>query len=66
MFRNVDFEKMCCDIAAMSKREIKTQLLHFPGRIKLDFTEDYLDGLTVERLRHILLAALMVDMRKQA
>lgn len=57
---------MCCDVAAMSKREVKTQLLHFPGRLKLDFTEDYLDEQTVERLRHILLAALMVDMRKQA
>ncbi|MEN6307705.1 MAG: hypothetical protein ABFD91_08115 [Anaerohalosphaeraceae bacterium] len=66
MFRNMDFEKMCCDVAAMSKREVKTQLLHFPGRLKLDFTEDYLDEQTVERLRHILLAALMVDMRKQA
>ncbi|MBN2513692.1 MAG: hypothetical protein JXB18_12205 [Sedimentisphaerales bacterium] len=66
MARYADFEKMCCDVAAMSKREVKSQLLHFPGKLKLDFSEDYLDGLTVERLRHILLAALMVDMRKHA
>jgi hypothetical protein len=66
MARYADFEKMCCDIAVMNKKEVKSRLLHFPGRLKLDFTEDYLDGLTVERLRHILLAALMVDMRKHA
>lgn len=66
MAQYADFEKLCCDIAVMSKREVKNRLLHFPGRLKLDFTEDYLDGLTVERLRHILLAALMVDMRKHA
>ncbi len=36
MAQYADFEKLCCDIAVMSKREVKNRLLHFPGRLKLD------------------------------
>jgi hypothetical protein len=32
----------------------------------MDFTEDYLDNLAIDKLRHILLAALAVDARKRA
>jgi hypothetical protein len=66
MSGNSSFEKTCTEVAEMTKNEVKKLLLQFPGRLNLDFTEDYLDGLSVDRLRHILLAALMVDKRKHA
>jgi hypothetical protein len=60
------FEKMCSAIAAMSKTEVIGRLLALDGPIKLDFTRDYLEGLNVERLRHILLAAVITGERKRA
>lgn len=60
------FEKLCCEIGSMNAGEVRDRILHFKGKIKLDFTEDYLNGLSVDRLRHILLAALMTDSRKTA
>ncbi|MDH4203033.1 MAG: hypothetical protein OEV87_09070 [Phycisphaerae bacterium] len=50
----------------MSKREVIRRLLHFDGPIKLDFTREYLEKLSTERLRHILLAAVVVTHRKHA
>jgi len=35
------------------------RIRNFRGRFKLDFTEDYLNKISVDRLRHILLAALI-------
>lgn len=50
----------------MSKTEVIGRLLALDGPIKLDFTRDYLEGLNVERLRHILLAAVITGERKRA
>jgi hypothetical protein len=46
-------------ISALSREELKRRITNFKGRFKLDFTEDYLNKISVERLRHILLAALI-------
>lgn len=54
---NTIFEQVANSVAAMSRDEVKDQILHFEGNFKLDFPEDYLDKLPEERLRHILLAA---------
>ncbi|MHC4424309.1 MAG: hypothetical protein ACYS0C_04850 [Planctomycetota bacterium] len=53
------FEQTATSIAALGRKELKRRIRNFRGRFKLDFTEDYLNGLSVERLRHILLAALI-------
>ena len=53
------FDKTATSIAALDREELKRRIRSFKGRFKLDFTEDYLDHLSVERLRHILLAALI-------
>ncbi len=60
------FEKMCSRITAMSKQQIIRRLLHFNGPIKLDFSRDYLEKLSADRLRHILLAAVVTVERKRA
>jgi hypothetical protein len=53
------FEQTATSIAALNRNELKRRIRNFRGRFKLDFTEDYLSKLSVERLRHILLAALV-------
>ena len=53
------FEQTATTIAALDKGELKKRIKNFKGRFKLDFTEDYLNNLGVDRLKHILLAALI-------
>ena len=53
------FEQTVTSIAALGRDELKRRIRNFKGRFKLDFTEDYLNNLSVDRLRHILLAALI-------
>ena len=53
------FETEATTIAALGRSELERRIRNFKGRFKLDFTDDYLDNLSVDRLRHILLAALI-------
>lgn len=53
------FEQTTTSIASLGKDELKRRIRNFKGRFRLDFTESYLSNLSVERLRHILLAALI-------
>ena len=53
------FEQTTTSIASLGKNELKRRIKNFKGRFRLDFTESYLSNLSVERLRHILLAALI-------
>jgi hypothetical protein len=53
------FEQTATSIASLGKGELKRRIKNFHGRFKLDFTENYLNDLSVDRLRHILLAAIV-------
>ena len=53
------FDREVTSIASLGRNELKRRIINFQGRFKLDFTEDYLSKLSVDRLRHILLAALI-------
>ncbi|MDD5063493.1 MAG: hypothetical protein PHQ35_01880 [Phycisphaerae bacterium] len=53
------FEQTATSIASLDRDELKRRIRNFDGRFKLDFTDGYLDDLGVDRLRHILLAALI-------
>lgn len=66
MAADLHFETMCAAIAGMSRPEVKRRILHFKGPVRLDFTEEYLNGLDLEKLRHILLAAMITAHRKRA
>lgn len=66
MSANFSFEKMCAKIASMNKRDVIRRLLNFDGPIKMDFSADYLEKLSTERLRHILLSAFVTANRKHA
>jgi hypothetical protein len=52
-------EQTATSIASLGRDELKRRITNFRGRFRLDFTEDYLNNLSVDRLRHILLAALI-------
>ena len=53
------FEQFTTSIARMDKAELKRKIKSFPGRFRLDFTDDYLNAAPADRLRHILLAAMI-------
>lgn len=53
------FEQTASAIASLNRSELTRRIRNFRGRFKLDFTEEYLKKLSVDRLRHILLAALI-------
>ena len=53
------FERSAVTIATLSREELKNQIKGFRGAPKLDFTDDYLDKISLDRLRHILLAVVL-------
>jgi len=53
------FEKTATSIATMERTECIRRIKSFKGKWALDFTDDYLNDLDINRLRHILLAAYM-------
>lgn len=59
------FEQVALAVNSLTKSQLKRRLLNFKGRFKLDFTEKYLDGLTIEKLKHILLAALLTTTKRR-
>ncbi|MBN1972790.1 MAG: hypothetical protein JW787_04080 [Sedimentisphaerales bacterium] len=50
-------DKQVTTIAALGRYELTKRIKNFKGRFKMDFSEEYLSKLSIERLRHILLAA---------
>lgn len=59
-------EKMCCQIASMSKSEVIRRLINFKGSFRMDYSKSYLETLSTDRLRHILLAAVVTFNGKRA
>lgn len=53
------FERTVALIASLDRDELKTRLKDFQDSIKLDFTDDYLDTVSLDRLRHIVLAVVL-------
>ena len=53
------FEKAATTIATLNRVQLKEQIKNFRGSFKLDFSEEYLEKTSVDRLRHILLAAMV-------
>jgi len=57
MNRRMYLEKTASSVASLDRNELTRRIRGFKGRFKLDFTSDYLQKQSVDRLRHILLAA---------
>ena len=56
-------DTITCTIAGMSRQQIQREILSFSGRFRLDFTREYLQNQPLERLRHILLAARLQQLK---
>ncbi len=55
------YESLLLEVAALSRADIIERLARFPGHLRLDFSQDYLDSCGTDQLRHLLLAALWRD-----
>jgi len=53
------FEQAATSISTLGRGELTRKIKGFQGRFRLDFTDQYLDTASVDRLRHILLGALI-------
>lgn len=49
-------EKIAVKLAGLSRAQLRGQLLSMRTRFRMDFTAEYLDSLSKDKLRHILLA----------
>jgi hypothetical protein len=58
-------EEVNLSVSELGRSELKQQIKNFHGRFKMDFTDDYLDCASVDRLRHILLAAIITAQSPQ-
>ena len=54
------FEKASSKVFNMNKVELKRDIKRFRGSFRLDFSESYLNGLSTDKLRHILVGAMTV------
>ncbi len=52
-------EQSITTVVGMGKSELKKRIRSFNGRFRLDFSDDYLNGVNADRLRHILMAAMI-------
>ncbi len=60
------FEEMSSSIGSLSKPEIKRRLVTLKGRLNLDFTDSYLESIGLDKLRHILFAAMVTVAEKHS
>jgi hypothetical protein len=63
--RSVVFEQASTSVSELGKNELKQRIKNFHGRFKMDFTDDYLNTASEDRLRHILLAAIITTQSPQ-
>jgi hypothetical protein len=66
MSDNQNLERLAVSISSLDRGEVEDQIRNFQGSFKLDFSEEYLKNLTVDRLRHILFAAMAANLKKQS
>ena len=59
--RSILFEEASSSVSELDRSELKKRIKSFPGRFRMDFTDDYLDTASEDRLRHILLAAIVTQ-----
>lgn len=56
-----EVEKRICRIASMNRNELVEFLSHLNCSFTMDFSQDFLESLTEDKLRHIVMAASLHD-----
>jgi hypothetical protein len=59
-----NLERLARTIAGLGRDEVEKKIRNFRGTFRLDFTDEYLNGLTIDYLRHILFAAMATKFKK--
>jgi len=52
-------DQLLKELATLQRDELKERLLNFRGNFQFDLSEEFIDTLSDERLRHILWAAYL-------
>ena len=52
-------EKLTLEVAAMGRRELVAMLRELQCSFELDFTDEYLQSVSLERLQHLVLVAAL-------
>lgn len=56
-------ELLLAHLGGMNRKGLVRMLSHYHGRVRLDFSAEYLASQSDDRLRHILAAALLCERR---
>jgi hypothetical protein len=59
------YERLAMAIASLERSQVEHKIKNFKGTFKFDFTDEYLASLTVDRLKHILLAAISTKIKSR-
>jgi hypothetical protein len=59
------YERLAISIASLDRSKVEFKIKNFKGNFKFDFTDEYLSSLTLDRLRHILLAAISTKIKRR-
>ncbi|MCD4830420.1 MAG: hypothetical protein K8R02_01275 [Anaerohalosphaeraceae bacterium] len=66
MAETADYEHLITSIASLASAEVRQKIRDFHGSFKLDFSDDYLEALKLDQLRHILFAAMLTKYKRRA
>ncbi len=59
MLQEPQIEDLLCLVSTLDRPALTEQFLNFQGSFPVDFTPEFLEKLSVERLRHILMALFL-------
>jgi hypothetical protein len=63
MLESHQVEELISLVSSLDKATLTRHFLTFRGNFPIDFTPEYLDGLPIERLRHIFVALCLQAQR---
>ena len=56
MLESHQVEELICLVASLDKPALATQFKEFRGNFPIDFTPEFLESLSLDRMRHIFVA----------
>jgi hypothetical protein len=63
MLQAPEIEELICRVAVLDRPALTREFLDFRGTFPTDFTREFLDGLSVDRMRHIFVALCLRSQR---
>lgn len=66
MLQAQQVEELICLVSSMDRQQLLQQFRTYDAKFPLDFTPDFLQSASLERLRHIFLAVCLQSQRMPA